>query len=518
MRLPASRAWLLAAGLALAYLIVAPASADLAAQEYRAALAGTGGFAAWDNAWYAGHHLPGYSLLFPALASFLTPPVVGALAVVAASWLFARIAADHWGENAWLGAWWFAAGAAGMLLTGRLTFALGLAAGLATIRLAQRGHPVLAPLMAAVTTAASPVAGLFVAMGAVAWFLVGDGHRVAAAWLLVGALAPAAFLTVAFPEGGIEPFHARSYWPALGVLVVLFLVLPREERLLRVGIVIYALACTASFLLATPMGNNVTRLGSLFAGPLLACALWPHRRGVLALCALPLVYWQFLAPVNDATRISGDPSVHAPYYQGLLRRLDAETGPPFRVEIPFTRSHWEARFVAPHRPLARGWERQLDIQRNGVFYRGGPLTPARYRRWLDEQGVRFVALPDVQLDHSAQEEARLVRAGLPYLTPVWRDAHWTLYEVRDPQPIARGGARLTQLDQQAFTLVAPRPGTNTVVHVHFTPYWKLDGARGCVSRTPDDWTRVTLRDAGTARVIIAFSLGRVGARSPRCTD
>ncbi len=516
MKLPAGRAWLLAAALSAAYLLIDPPSVDLAAQEYRSDLARAGGFAVWDNAWYAGHHVPGYSLLFPSLGALLGPELVGALAVVAAAWLFARVVIDHWGEEAWVGAWWFAAGAAGMLLTGRLTFALGLAAGLATVRLAQRGHAFAAPAMAVLTTAASPIAGLFVAMGAVAWFVVQREHRVAAAGIGLAALLPAAFLTVAFPEGGIEPFHARSYWPALGVLLVLLVILPKRERLLRAGIVIYALACTASFVLDTPMGNNVTRLGALFAGPLLACALWPNRRVLLVVCALPLIYWQFLAPVNDWTRTSGDPSVQATYYSGLLRTLHAQSKPPFRVEIPFTRSHWETRYVAPHRPLARGWERQLDIQRNGVFYTGR-LTAQRYRRWLDEQGVRFVAVPDVQLDHSAKAEAALIRGGLPYLHQVWSDSHWRLLEVDHPSPIAHGGAVLTALRPQGFGLFASKPNTSTVVHIHFSPYWKLDGVPGCVSRTKDDWTRVTLRDAGAAQVIIAFALDRVAAPSPRCS-
>ena len=126
----ASYAWVLAAVLSIAYLVVAPPSADLAAQQYRTDLAKHAGLTLWDNAWYGGHHMPGYSVLFPPIGAILTPQVTGALAAVAAAWLFARIAVKHWGEDAALAAWWFAAGASAMLLTGRLTFAFGLAAGL----------------------------------------------------------------------------------------------------------------------------------------------------------------------------------------------------------------------------------------------------------------------------------------------------------------------------------------------------------------------------------------------------
>ena len=58
-------AWALAGVAAALYLVLAPPSADLAAQYYRADL----GLVLWDNGWYGGHHMPGYSLLFPPLAA-----------------------------------------------------------------------------------------------------------------------------------------------------------------------------------------------------------------------------------------------------------------------------------------------------------------------------------------------------------------------------------------------------------------------------------------------------------------
>ncbi len=54
---------------AAAYLVLEPSSADLAAQQYRAGLVREAGFELWDNGWFAGHHTPGYSLLFPPLGA-----------------------------------------------------------------------------------------------------------------------------------------------------------------------------------------------------------------------------------------------------------------------------------------------------------------------------------------------------------------------------------------------------------------------------------------------------------------
>ena len=80
--------WVVAAVGAAVYLLVAPPSADLAAQEYRAEL----GLTLWNNGWFAGHHTPGYSVLFPPLGHALGVRLTGALAAVAAAMLFAPLA------------------------------------------------------------------------------------------------------------------------------------------------------------------------------------------------------------------------------------------------------------------------------------------------------------------------------------------------------------------------------------------------------------------------------------------
>ena len=72
-------------------------------------------------------------------------------------------------------------------------------------------------------------------------------------------------------------------------------------------------------------------------------------------------------------------------------------------------------------PIARGWQRQLDIERNKLFY-GGVFNDLTYATWLSENGVRYVALPDAPLDSSSHKEKELIerepalpasRAGRP---------------------------------------------------------------------------------------------------------
>jgi hypothetical protein len=502
-------AWGLAALLGAVYMLIAPPSADLAAQAYRSGL----GLVLWDGSWYGGHHMPGYSVLFPPMAAVVGPRLVGVVSAVAAAWLFERLVKDLDGGR--MAALWFAVASITSLLTGRLTFALGVAIGLACVLAAARGRPQLACVLAAVTSLASPVAGAFVALAAGAWWLAHRGWQP----LAVGAfaVAPAAVLTVAFPEGGSFPFVATSFWPALAVVVAVGFVIPNEARAVRVGVALYALAMVASFALASPMGGNVVRLGALFAGPVLTALLWRRNRRALALLALPLVYWQWVAPVDDWARAATDPSVHKTYYTGLLGFFATRDTGPFRVEIPFTDNHWESRWVAPHVPLARGWERQVDVQRNGIFYDGKPMTAWKYRAWLDANAVRYVAVPDAPLDYSARSEARLVRAGLPYLRAVWRDAHWRVYAVTNPHPIATGAARVTSLGPQRVGLHARRTGT-VDLRVRFTPYWQIVKGHGCVLKGPRGWTRLRVDESGPVVLTTEFSIGRVRATSPRYTD
>lgn len=515
-------AWMSAAALAVAYLVLDPPSADLAAQMYRSELFEREGFVLWDNAWYSGHHMPGYSVLFPPLGALLGPRLVGAVSAVAAAALFERIAAEHFGERARVGALWFGAATAVNLVTGRLAFALGMAVALGAVLAATRaaaaraaglpsaGRVGLAATLAALTALASPVAGLFLGLAAAAWMLA----RRSAAALAVGAGAavPLAALAIAFPEGGTEPFVASAFWPALAGLAAVLVALPAEERALRIGVALYALGTIAAFALDTPVGGNVTRLGALFAGPVLACLLWGRRPGLLALLVVPLVYWQWNAPVRDWVRASHDPSVEASYYTGLLRFLESRDG-PFRIEIPFTANHWEAHHVASRFPLARGWERQLDVRNNAIFY-DGTLDPRSYESWLHDNAVRYVALPDARLDGSARAEARMIRGGLSYLRPVWRDGDWRVYMVRSGAPLADNAA-VTKLGTDSFDLSVGARG-RVLVRVRFTPYWRVEGSGGCVSRAPGGWTRVVAAP-GPLRVATRFAPGRIASKRPRCT-
>lgn len=502
---------LIAAALALAYLILQPASADLAAQVYRTDLFEEVGFTLWNGQWFAGHHTPGYSILFPPLASLLGPRLVGALAAVAAAVLFERITYDRWGAGARLGALWFGAASATNLFTGRLTFALGVALALGAVLAAQRERPRLALGLAVLAPLGSPIAGLFLALAAGAHGLA-TRRRLSFA-IAAASFATAAVLAAAFPEGGVEPFVISAYWPTVAFAVAVLVLVPREERMLRYGAVLYALACTGAFLIDTPMGGNATRLGTLFGGPLLACVLWRRRALALALLALPLLYWQWMPPVRDVRDASGDPSVQASFYLPLTTFL-AGARPTGRIEITPTRNHWETVHVAPRFALARGWERQLDIKYNRLFYERR-LDPIAYRTWLSSNSVQYVAIPQTRLDYAAIPEARLVRSGVPYLEPVWGNADWRVYRFRHAVPLIQGDAQLVSLGTNSVTLRAGGRGV-VDVRVRYTRYWSLVAGAGCVEQAPGGLTRLRLTRGGLTRIEARFAPSRLVSARPRC--
>ena len=528
----AAPAWAITAAFALAYLVAAPPSPDLAAASYRSDLFSRVGFTLWDNSWYGGHHLLAYSVLAPALGALVGPQPLAAISMVIATALFALAIDGCFAPRATrIAAAWFAVGASVALLSSRVPFDLGLAIGLGALLLARRGAPAGALALSVLTALASPVAGAFLALAFLTWALAGP--RRAWPWALtVAALAPIALLSLAFPEGGTQPFVGSAFFPALAGVVAIWALIERDRsasataaslRLLRIGSALYALALIGSYLLPTAVGGNADRLGALAAGPIAACALAGasrRRRWALVALAPALLYWQANAPVADFAAAASDPSVNSSFYRPLLHELRAlgvgYGARPARIEVVATADHWEARWLAPHVMLARGWERQLDVYRNGLFYEESePLTAARYRAWLSRNAISYVALPDAPLDYSAKAEARVVRGGVPYLREVWRSARWRLFAVGHATPLASAPGVLRAASSDSLTLYAPRAGAYTV-RVRFTPYWAVTGGEGCVSRSRGDWTKLTAARAGELHVVIRFSLSRVFAHGARC--
>jgi hypothetical protein len=510
--------------LSLLYLITEPLSADHAAQLFRTELFEESGPVLWNNYWFGGHYLPTYSLLAPAIGSWIGARVMGVAAVLVTVALFTLIVDRKWGEASRAGAVWFAAAATVSLFSGRLTFALGVMLAMAAVFAAQRGGRVASLLLAASVSLASPVAALFLACCGFAHWLNGvltkepdrRGLELAAA-----AFATAGLVALLFPGGGDEPYVVSSFLPAILLTLVAAALVPAAERLVRTGFLVYAAALLAAFVLATPMGGNANRLGVLLVGALFLCAAWngerwSARRYVAVAAFLPLLaFWQFYPVVRDLELVRDEPAVAAEYYESIGQtlgpRLDRN---PARVEILPVASHWESARVPPEIPLARGWERQTDRRLNRLFYRDR-LDPERYHRWLRRLAVGYVAVPQTELDYAAESEAELIRSGVDFLREIPSGPDWKLYRVLGATPMVERPARMTALDVDGFTLAIPRAGTY-LVRVRATPYWTVVRGSGCVDRTPGGWTEVSTRAAGEVEVRADFSPGARFGDGPDC--
>jgi hypothetical protein len=333
----------------------------------------------------------------------------------------------------------------------------------------------------------------------------------------VPAAVVALALSVLFGEGGFEPFPIVSFSVTAAVVVCFALALPRRARTLRLGAGLYLLLCLLFLVVHTPMGSNVERYGVLLAGPMLICA--GRRRGVAALLGtLALALWGVWAvwgPVRESTAVAGSPATGSAFYAPVERYLAAHTSGPVRLEVPLTRSHWEAAELAPRVSLARGWEKQLDERYNAPLL-SSRLDAREYERWLRQEAVAYVALPDVQLDPSSAREGRLIRAGLPYLRLVHSSRHWRIYAVRGPTPLLSGRGRLVSLGHDSLAVRAEAPGP-MLLRVRYTRWFGLTSGAGCVQRGADGWTQLDASRAGLLRVGASFSLSRAFGAGRACS-
>ncbi|PPA57940.1 hypothetical protein BAW75_22175 [Micromonospora chalcea] len=549
--------------LAVLHLTLPVTGSDLSAQVARADFFAAHPSALVDLRWYGGVHPWGYSLVSPPLMALLGVRVTGALALLASAAAFAALLVRTRVPRPLLGSLVGVVTIAGNLVSGRVTYALGVAFGLAALLAltvparraaavdasgtgavaagaaagpAGPGAPaspvgiwagrsvwaaVAAVVAALLASAASPVAGLFVGLAGVALLL---SRRYADGLLLaVPAAGPLTVTGLLFGEGGwMNISRTDTVHAVVTSLLVAALV---TYRPVRVGALLSAAGVLASALLPTPVGLNATRLVVMFALPLLAAAATPPARftasrlggrldagrlgagrarravGAAGLAGLLAVVCWWQPPVVTADLRSADDPTADPAYYAPLRAELARRGLTGRVEVPPTRNYWEAARMGEV-PLARGWLRQADIDRNPLFFTtvpgadgtGIPLTPVTYRDWLADNAVQYVAVPDAEFSWVGRSEAELVETGLPYLTEVWSDRHWKLYAVAEPTPIVGAPGELISQDGASITFRAPAPGPIPIRVRH--DRW-LTASGGAEVTQDGKWTTVTVPREGT---------------------
>ena len=483
--------------------LLATPGGDIAAQDAWAAFAEAHPGSAYDLAWYGGMHPVSYSAISPYLMAFLgvrpTMVVAGTLAAALLALLLER---SRHVSHPMLPAIFGTLALTGNAVSGRVTFGLGMVFGLAALvaaftwssgrirRPAVRWLRIaVIVVLTALAAAASGVAGLILGLVAAALWLTGD-RRLS---LAIG-LPPLVVVAVSawlFPLSGEQPMSWYSAVLPTAAALSAVLLFPREWRMLRVLGLVYLLAVQLAWLLPSPVGTNISRLGLIFAGVGLVATLpgrdWARSfaavrlgrtfaAGLVGAALITSVSWQVGLAARDAIS-TAPPSSLSLNLKPLVEQLEERGARLGRVEVVPTASHREVAALAPYANLARGWNRQADAGRNRLFYRDLPLTADAYQRWLRRWAVRFVVLARAKPDAAAVEEAALVAGGLSYLDRVWSDDEWTLYEVRRPRPLASEPAYVLSFDAAEITLYTPEPGP-IVVRVAYSRWLGLIDAEG----------------------------------------
>jgi hypothetical protein len=481
---------------AVVWVIVFPrVGTDLSAALARAGWASRYPGSAYLFNWYGGIHPASYSLLAPYLLAAVGTRLAMALAAVVSAVLLTTLLVRHHVARPRAAALWVAVALWTELSAGRAAFTLGLAAALGCVAAADVSRPrsrarlLAAAVLALLSSLLSPVAALFLGVAAAA--LAVTRHWAECAAIAVAAALPLGVMA-AFSDGGVQPMGVQNWLPPLLAAAGVLVLIPRRWRLVRAGAVFYGIGVIVATAVPTLVGSNVARLGELLTGPLLAGMAGTgsvRRRWLLAAGLAAAAVWQVAQPADDLAQGNAPP--YAPQTAALVRELAALHADTARVEAVPQYGHWESQELASAVPLARGWERQVDTERNPLFY-GGILTPSAYHAWLRYNAVRFVALSSATPDPAAVAEAATIRAGQPWLVPVWHDAFWRLYRVTGTNPLASPPATVTGSTPAQITLRMSRAGT-TVVRVHWSPLLRAAGAN-VTRRGP--WTQLSVTRPG----------------------
>ncbi|MCX4818970.1 hypothetical protein OG883_03420 [Streptomyces sp. NBC_01142] len=514
---------------------LATGGGDLAAQLAWAGFMERHPTSAYNLSWYGGTHTANYSLLTPPLMALFGVRAVSVFAGLAGTWLLACVFVRSGVRRP---VWPALAGAAALwcnVASGRTTFALGVAIGLlAVLALLFLRGTVVAVVCAALATMASPVAGLFLVVAGAAYALDRRWRKGAA--LVLPPFVVVAAVTLLFPFQGEQPMASGKLGLPLVVSAAVAAAAPRGRawRVVRYGAGVYGVGVVLTYLIASPIGTNVERLVGLVGPPVLlaavlagggslaglprtglpraglrgaglrrACLRWGVLQQAVLVGALALNAYWLVDKTEDDLVVSNDVPSWAAHTDGVVRELERLGADRTRVEVVPARNHREATVLAPHINMARGWNRQLDVERGRLFY-DGSLTLATYRKWLDHWAVGLVVLHHGRPDGPAEGEAAIVRGGPDWLEPVWHDDGWTIYRVRDAVPLAAAPATVVRGSDADLVVRMPTAGSVTV-RVAYSPWLRAEGA--CVSQE-GEWTRLTVPRAGEYRLDSPYRLVR----------
>jgi hypothetical protein len=503
-----------AAGLLAALLVwLGPPGTDLAAHVYQRTLFIEHGFVLWNNFWYGGRYsFVNYSVLYYPLAAAIGIKLLAVLTVAVAVVAFAAVVRHEWELQSRWTIRTFALVWALLVVSAAYPFMLGMALALLALWSLQENRRWLFAGFTLLTLAASPLAFLLlvVLLAGVALAHHGEERRfIAPAGAIAAIGAFELLLRRMFPGRGTFPFSLEEFLAAATFCVIGIGLTwgVAAARLLRWTYLVYFVACASAFAISSPVGENIARL-RFIAAPIAILTLSLRRWQPRFVCAIALglaLSWNLTPLAASFIHGVNDQAAHAAYWTPTIDYLKKNLRPAYRVEAVDTAGHWPADFLARARiPLARGWFRQEDFPQNRVLY-DDELGPKAYIAWLRRVSVRYVVLTSARPDYSARAEARLLRTGRSGLPVVYRTRTTTIFEVSSPRPLISAPARVLALGYSSIKLHVPAPGTYRL-NVTYAPYWHTRD--GCLTRTSDGMTQLTVRRTGTVAIRFAVTATR----------
>ncbi|TWG03824.1 hypothetical protein FHX80_112261 [Streptomyces brevispora] len=488
------------------FFFFANSGGDIAAQDAWAEFVGRHPGTAYNLAWYGGMHPVSYSVVSPYLMSVLgvrtTMMVAGTVSAGLTALILVRVRAVR---NP------IACSMAGVFaylcnaLSGRVTFGLGMMFAIGAVaavfcwpyrwRHKRWAKAAVAAPLAGLATAGSPVAGLFLGVVAAALFL--NKRRPGAYALGLAPVVVVALSAWLFPFSGTQPMSIATLSLPFIFAALVFVLVPRDWKTVRTAAAVYGIGTLLTYVVDSQIGSNVSRMAMLFAGVVLLAALpyvEPRSRRWYALVVAfaGLNFWIGYKGVDDIVRTAPTASWTrelAPLVN-QLQRVGAERG---RVEVIPPSSHREASALAPVVNLARGWNRQADMERNPLFY-DDTLDAVNYRQWLDRWAVHYVVLPQGSPDSSgAVQETELVSKGLSYLKPIWSNSNWRLYSVDSPVPLADPPATVDRAGAGELTIQVKKAG-RVLIRIPYSRWLAVLDEEGRSVERPQETERSKQRE------------------------
>ena len=503
-----------AATLAAFLLWATPPGVDWAAHAYQRTFLIQHGFQMWNNFWYAGRYsFITYSLIYYPLAALLGIKVLALASIASAAMAFSIVMFRQWGPDARVSSRSFAVLWVGIIGAAAFPFALAMSFALLSIWALQQGRRWRFALGAILTLAASPLAFMLFTIVMAGIVLSRRSIRDVGVPIAIVASCGVGELLLyrLFGDGGRFPFHTLELVPGVGFALVGLLVTRgvAAAKPLRGLFWIYLVAVLAAYVVPSSVGANIERIRYL-ALPLALIAVALRRWRPLWLVVPVVVFagvWNVTPIVASFARANTDPEAAFSYWQPAVAFLHANLSPSYRVEAVDTAEHWPAAYLPDAGiPIVRGWYRQSDFPQNELLY-NPKLAAAPYEAWLRRMGVRYVVLSDAPVDYSSRAEAALIRSGHTHLVPVYETRHLTVYALPAAEPLIAGPAPATVLWMYPARIVAvfDAPGSYRV-KVRWSPYWRASS--GCVSKTADGMTRLSVRHAGLVELAFGLTVGR----------